>query len=253
MVLISGRLKVYKSAIRALPSSRRLTPTDLLTPDFLMEQSGPIQMYYAPHNEYLNASASVVITGITPGWTQMRAAYESAAASLAEGLGDAEVCMKSKKAASFAGPMRNNLINMLDELGLQTVLKLPTCRELFGQERTLLHTTSLLRFPVFVHGKNYTGASPALLSHALLRNRGLGFIREELALLDQRALIIPLGKAVEQTMRAAQKEGWLEGRHILWGFPHPSGANGHRVSQFRANFEQMRAAVHGLFRSPYHR
>jgi hypothetical protein len=41
-------------------------------------------------------------------------------------------------------------------------------------------------------------------------------------------LIIPLGKAVESVLEQFIKEGSISESQCLMGFPHPSGANGHR-------------------------
>lgn len=215
-----------------------------MTGNFRMERCGHIDMYYAPHNEYINTLASVVIIGITPGWTQMRTAYEAARAGLAKGMSDEEVCRIAKEAASYAGSMRQNLISMLDELRLNEKMGLPSCADLFERQRNLLHTTSVLRFPIFVRNKNYTGASPLLLANTFLRTKAIAYMKEELPLLDEKALVIPLGRAVEQVLHVMKEEGILNGQHCLWGFPHPSGANGHRFRQFEANRSLMLDRIH---------
>ncbi|MFM1653563.1 hypothetical protein ACI7RC_15830 [Brevibacillus sp. B_LB10_24] len=38
-------------------------------------------------------------------------------------------------------------------------------------------------------------------------------------------------------------------RQCLWGFPHPSGANGHRHQQFASNYPLMKNIVHRFFSS----
>ncbi|MDF1665313.1 MAG: hypothetical protein P1V97_26365, partial [Planctomycetota bacterium] len=43
---------------------------------------------------------------------------------------------------------------------------------------------------------------------------------------------VPLGKAASELVKHAAKVGNLNSDHCLFGFPHPSGANGHRKSQF---------------------
>nr|WP_157336547.1 hypothetical protein [Paenibacillus lutrae] len=225
--------------MRALPAHTSLTKAQLLTEEFLIERCGPADMYYAPHNEYMNRSAQVVIIGLTPGWTQMKAAFEEARRGLELGLTQEAISKAAKEEASFAGTMRHNLTGMLNTLGLHHYLGIPSCGELFLGHRNLLHTTSLLRYPVFIGEKNYTGSNPDLLTTAFLRERALAFLAEELSLLD-RPLIIPLGKKVEGVMHLARKEGILDPARCLWGFPHPSGANGHRLKQFNANLEEMR-------------
>ena len=76
--------------------------------------------------------------------------------------------------ASFKG-MRRDLAQWLDDLGLAAVLGLRSCSELFeDSHRALLHTTSAVRYPVFVRGRdgsltNYSGSSPEFVAHPWLR------------------------------------------------------------------------------------
>lgn len=237
-MLISNHLQHYKSAMLSLPQGTSLTKEELQVDKLLMERSGKIEMYYAPHNEYMNPVAKVMIIGLTPGFTQMRSAMQEAVAALQAGHSDEEVCRQAKEAARFAGSMRKTLIHMLDALKLHQYLSLTSCEELFQAEQTILHTTSLLRFPVFVDKKNYSGAHPNLLSNRWLSDYALSFIEDELNIL-RRALVIPLGKTVESMLQKLVNEGKLDPGRCLWGFPHPSGANGHRFKQFASHQENM--------------
>ena len=67
---LTNRFHEYRAAMLALPADRSLTKADLLVDEFLIERHGPIETYYAPHNEYVNLSARVVIVGITTGWNR---------------------------------------------------------------------------------------------------------------------------------------------------------------------------------------
>jgi hypothetical protein len=127
---------------------------------------------------------------------------------------------------------------MLDTLKLNHYLNLASCEELFQKHQTILHTTSLLRFPVFVDNKNYSGAQPHLLSNSFLRTYALSSLREELSILPH-ALIVPLGRTVEGMLELLMSAGELDKQRCLWGFPHPSGANGHKYKQFSSHQEQM--------------
>ncbi|MEK5182607.1 uracil-DNA glycosylase family protein [Paenibacillus odorifer] len=242
-MLLSNYLHQYKSAILSLPKGTVLTKEDLQVDKLLMERNGKVEMYYAPHNEYINPSAKVIIMGLTPGFTQMGLAIQEAIIGLEAGLPDEEVCRTAKEAARFAGSMRNTLIHMLDTLKLHQHLNLTSCEELFQQQQTILHTSSLLRFPVFVDKKNYSGTQPKLLSNSFLRAQALSSLREELNILS-RALIIPLGKTVESILQLLVSAGELDKQRCLWGFPHPSGANGHRYKQFASHQEQMMKILH---------
>ncbi|WP_028550613.1 uracil-DNA glycosylase family protein [Paenibacillus sp. UNC451MF] len=243
---ISNHFKKYKQAILRLPKDTVLTKEVLLVDDFLMERSGQLEMYYAPHNEYSNPSAKVVIVGLTPGWNQMRIAMQEARFGLEEGISDEEVCRKAKEAARFAGTMRNELIRMLDALELHRYLTILSCGALFHEQQRLLHSTSLLRYPVFVSKNNYSGTHPNLLSSEFLLKTALSFMLEELKPMKQ-ALIIPLGKRVEDVLQLLVREGRLDAEQCLWGFPHPSGANGHRHKQFAYHQEAMRNRIKALF------
>ncbi|HZS77792.1 MAG TPA: hypothetical protein VFA41_14355 [Ktedonobacteraceae bacterium] len=91
----------YSSKIAALPTHIPLSPSDLLTSQFLVEQAGRITIYYIPF-EVVNPAAKVMIVGITPGWTQMELAYRVARDGLRIGLSSFEVLRKVKATASFA-------------------------------------------------------------------------------------------------------------------------------------------------------
>ena len=75
---------------------------------------------------------------------------------------------QAKFTASFSGPIRANLCWMLDGIGLLQQFRVPSSSHLFESHRELLHTTFVLRYPVFVAGENYTGHTPNLLRHPTL-------------------------------------------------------------------------------------
>jgi hypothetical protein len=72
------------------------------------------------------------------------------------------------------------------------------------------------------------------------------YVRErlgpELSLIPE-ALVLPLGNAVESCLRMLIASGQLDEARCLFGFPHPSGANGHRVTHFRRNEDMRRAEI----------
>jgi hypothetical protein len=232
-------IKRFLPAIQTLPNHRQLAKQDIVTKEFLLKKEGTLEMYYAPHNEYINEKASVLIIGITPGWKQMKTAYEQLVNSLAAGDKLELALKKTKIAAGFAGSMRTNLTRMLDECGLPSILNLSASSELFGESRHLLHTTSLIKYPVFVNGKNYGGHQPKINRSALLQHYAHEVFPKELAQIAPPALIIPLGKTVEEVMQKLAIEQKLYGHTYVTGFPHPSGANGHRVKQFKQHQSQL--------------
>jgi hypothetical protein len=244
--MMTGHLDHYKPALLSLPDNRPFTKEDLLVDDFLMERSGQLEMYYSPHNEYVNLAAKVIIIGITPGWTQMKIAFQEARTLLGHGLPDEEVGKRAKQAARFAGSMRRNLITMLNRLELHHVLNISSCEDLFGAEEHLLHSTSLLPYPLFLSRNNYTGSHPNLLSNPFLRHTALSLLGEQLQGLTP-SLIIPLGKTVDEVLHVMEHEGKIDARRCLWGFPHPSGVNAHRHRQLESKYGTMKMTIQSLF------
>lgn len=242
----STQLQRYKQAILSLPKGTVFIKEELLTDPFLVDREGKLEMYYAPHNEYVNPSAQVVIVGLTPGWAQMRIAIQEARMGLEEGLSDEDVCRRAKEAARFAGTMRTELIRMLDALELHRHLNIFSSEALFHVDQKLLHSTSLLRYPVFVDMKNYSGTNPNLLSSPFLMEKVLASMKDELEIMNH-ALVIPLGKRVEDVLQLLVEKGKLNAEQCLWGFPHPSGANGHRHKQFALQKEAMSKRLESYF------
>lgn len=241
-MLLKNAYQTYKLAMESLPLNKKYSKEQLLVDEFKMLSFEKMAMYYSPHNEYINPSAKILVVGITPGWNQMRIAYEEARACLNLELPQEEILCRAKHAARLAGTIRSNLIEMLDELGLHEYLLIPSANVLFDEECKLLHTTSVLRYPVFVDGRNYSGSHPDLLSVPFFHDYACSALLEEIKLLDA-PLVVPLGKSVENILMYLAKRGDVNYEDCLWGFPHPSGANGHRKKQFRQNYEAMRTAL----------
>lgn len=235
-----GLFPRFKAAILDLPPEGELTREQLLSDDFAVAQSGRFEVFYAPF-DYVNPNARIMIVGVTPGWTQMEAAFVEARAALASGSSDEEALKRVKRAAAFAGSIRTNLVSMLDDIGVATALGISSTSELFGvQEEHLLQATSMLRYPIFNEGKNYSGTPP--VSSAPLLVEQLNSFRTELSVVGS-ALIVPLGKSVTAVMSDLVKAGLLDARRCLFGLPHPSGANAHRPKQFADNRKLLSTAV----------
>lgn len=220
---------------------------DILIERFELYNKGNMKIYYAPHNEITNNKAKVFIVGITPEWTQTSIAYKTAQSGLLEGLDFNQIKMRCKKNSRFAGSMRKNLIEMLDGLKLNEKLHLESCIELFKDMDYLLHTTSLIPYPVFINNKNYTGSSPKIMENEVLYGYVKRYFYEEANLLSG-ALVIPLGKAVEEILVQMIKENLLKREQCLLGFPHPSGANGHRKKQFQENKKELTGLINNFFK-----
>ena len=195
---------------------------------FLLKKDKNIEIYFAPF-DYINSKAKIVIVGITPGLQQMLQSYEV--------INQGKSLKEVKDLSSFKGSMRTGLIKYLDELKINDILKIKSCESLFNKNSRYLHTTSLVKYPVFDKGKNYSGAN--ILKKKIL----LDFIEknflEELKTL-KKSIIIPLGNTVSSTIEYLNNKYDLKLRCFLKGFPHPSGANARKNIQFKENKRNMK-------------
>jgi len=229
---------MFENYCKKIKSLDAFEKKDILNKEFELFCENNMKIYYAPHNEIINENAKVFIVGITPGWTQTSIAYKTAHEGLVKKLDYNSIKKECKKNSRFAGSMRKNLIEMLDELNLNKKLNIDTCLKLFGDEDNLLHTTSIIPHPVFINNKNYTGSNPKILDNEILRAYLEKYFYKEVEKLPN-ALIIPLGKAVEEILEIMISEELVRREQCLLGFPHPSGANGHRKKQFESNKENL--------------
>lgn len=188
-----------------------------------------IEVCYAPF-EYLNPQARVVIVGITPGRTQMLTAVKEARRHIDHGSDASTTLQAAKRSAGFSGAIRPNLVGLLDSVGLQRWLGIPSCDALFGTAAHLMQTASVLRNPVFVGGKNYNGA-PNMTRNPLLREQLQTHFGEDVRAF-QKAIFIPLGDKVTEALHFLADQGRLERDRVLDGLPHPSGANAERIAYF---------------------
>ena len=236
----------FADSIRSLPPLARYGHEHLCTATFRLYSDRRIELFYAPF-DFVNKLAKVAVIGITPGFQQMEIAFRAARTALVSGKTDVEASRQAKAAAAFAGRMRRNLISMLGDIRLHRWLGLPDPASLFSGHLSLVHTTSAIRYPVFVHGANYTGHAPPILRHPVLRAIVFEVLCPELAEVPG-ALLIPLGKAVEECLCALVSAGLLGRERCLLGFPHPGGGNGHRIGQFELNMDRLKTEAAGWFR-----
>jgi hypothetical protein len=200
------------------------------SPELVLDQEGPIRIVYAPF-DYVQTGAKLVVVGITPGLTQTINALSAAREATRNGLGLADALAAAKLTASFSGgAMRNNLVNMLDAIGVAEHFKVKSTSEMFRSGSTAVHFTSALRYPVFVDGKNYNG-TPEMLTTPILRKQIDTHLSEEARLLPD-AIWLPLGPKAAAAVAHLAARGLLAPNRILTGMPHPSGANAERVAVF---------------------
>ncbi|MCK2000469.1 hypothetical protein MZM54_03560 [[Brevibacterium] frigoritolerans] len=232
-----SKFNQFKDLIQSLPS---LSEENILSEKFLLEkdEKKQLEIYYAPF-EYVNERAKVVIVGITPGIKQMMPSFSTVFNYKIQTVDDDEILSQVKNNSSFEGPTRKNLVQMLDELGLHEYLNLSSTNELFNEASHLVHTTSVITYPVFHRGGNYSGSTLNILKTELLKKYVTSQFATELSDMDN-PLIIPLGVKVSRVFDYLVERQILNPNLILNGFPHPSGSNArYRKNQFEANKEQM--------------
>ncbi|UYZ38595.1 hypothetical protein OD350_13275 [Clostridium beijerinckii] len=239
----------YKDRIKKLPVKDKYNKNELLINDFLIDKKEELEIYYSPHNEYINLDARVFIVGITPGFQQMSTAIATARRELENSDNIKEIQYKCKKAGRFSGSLRKNLIDMLDKIELNKSLKIENCSQLFEEKDYLLHTFSLIPYPVFVQRKNYSGHTPKLIKSEFLMKYIYENFIYELRLLNNldKILIVPLGRSVEEVLYKLCENKIINEKQILKGFPHPSGANVNRLVQLEENKEKMINTVRNNF------
>ena len=223
----SSRFSQFAPLMSELPDAAFGSPA-MLDSRLVLAREGRLTIAYAPF-DHIEQGARLVLVGLTPGHQQMVAALRAAREALRMGTGYAEAAARAKRTASFAGPMRRNLADMLDHLGLARWLGAGSCAEMWDREG-FVHFTSALRYPVFIDGKNYSG-QPNLLRTPLLRGFVETTLSEEVRHL-QHALFVPLGEGAAAALLHLVKRGQLARERVLDGLPHPSGANAERIAYF---------------------
>src|SRR6056300_864034 len=213
--------------INLIKSLKKINKITVINNKFLISKNDNVKIYYAPF-DYINSKAKIAIVGITPGLQQMTQSFQA--------IKDGKSLKEVKDLSSFKGSMRTTLIKYMDELKINKILKIKTCESLFNIDSKYLHTTSLVKYPVFDKGKNYSGAN--ILKKKIL----LEFIEEnflkELKILKN-SIIIPLGNTVSSTIDYLNTKHQLNLKCFLKGFPHPSGLNVRKNILFDENKKGM--------------
>jgi hypothetical protein len=213
--------------LNQIRSLKKINKSTITNKNFLIKREDNIEIYYAPF-DYINSKAKIMIVGITPGLQQMLQSFEA----VNEGRSLKEV----KDLSSFKGGMRTTLIKYLDALNINKKLKIKSCESLFNINSKYLHSTSLIKYPVFDKGRNYSGSG--LLKKKILLDFLEAHFVKELKKLDK-TIIVPLGNTVSSTIDYLNNEFKLNLKCFLKGFPHPSGLNVRKDIQFKENKVRM--------------
>lgn len=220
-------LATYADYLRTLGAP---LPQGQPLPDRLRVASeGRLATYFAPF-DYVNPKARVVLVGITPGLQQAVNALNAARSALQRGASVTDAAREAKTTGSFSGPMRRNLVDMLNHVGVARWLGLGSCDALFTDSANFVHFTSMLRYPMFVDGKDYSG-NPAPLSTPFLQRQLEQVLLAELRQLPD-AVFVPLGPKVAEVIAWAASKSAVNPSRVLDGMPHPSGANAERIAYF---------------------
>jgi len=223
-------IDTFAERLAALPDD--LCEEQIIRPELLLWARGPLAIYYVPF-ERVNPAAKVLLVGLTPGRQQMWHASMAAARALREGLAIPDVLNSASMNGSFAGSMRANLVTMLDGIGVAACLGLSSTELIWTRQDAahLVGSTSALLHPVFLNGKNYSGGNPSFSEEPILSAFVDQVLAADLAFVPE-ALVIPLGKAVTEAVNRIASADQIDALRVLLGFPHPSGANGHRKRQY---------------------
>ena len=218
----------YLDEIARLDLARIATPAQI-PPSFLLAREGRYSVHYIPF-EHVNARARLVIVGIAPGFVQWKNAMAEAQRQLAAGAPQEALLRAARLTGAFSGAIRPNFVALLDAIGMQRWLGIASCASLFGAHADLVHIGAILRHPVFVDDRNYSG-SPGMAKVPFLRDQVLRYFAQEAAQLPD-ALYIPMGASVAEGLDWLAGLGLIRRERILHGLPHPSGANAERVAYF---------------------
>lgn len=203
---------------------------DPMASRLLINTQGAYQTFYAPF-DHVNRDAKVVICGITPGKQQAMNALEEARKCLLKGDSHDVAQQMAKKTASFSGKMRSSLVEMLNYIGVDELLGITNCVDLFGAHSRLAHFTSALRNPVFRSGKDY-GGNPSLVKQPALLEQVDVVLGGELRALGGDCIYVPLGDEVSKAFLHLESKGVIKSSQVLHGMPHPSQNNIERILYF---------------------
>jgi hypothetical protein len=195
----------------------------------LIDREGDLAAYYAPF-DWVNPQARLVVMGITPGRTQAVNALTRAQAELRAGATAEQALVAAKRAGAFSGPMRSNLVSMLNKVGVNRWLGVECCELLFESRPELWQTSSVLPFPVFRAGENYNG-TPKITSTPFLRRMVVDHF-VPLARTLPNAMLLPLGPVPATVLNWLVDEGLLPKTRVLPGLLHPSAASNERIQYF---------------------
>lgn len=223
----------YRKFGPVMESMARLDKTDMDQLLLAREPETGLVEYYSAHTDWMDPDARVVFIGICPGFEQMKLSFDLVLEYSSQP--EEEVLRTAKIHARFGKSMRRNLIALANRTNLPDLLGIQDCADLFEPDCHLMDNTALLPYPVFRQGKNYTGHAPKISKSPMLTEICERQLKKILNTYPD-AVFIPLGKCVDEQLILS---GAIPEERIIHGFPHPSGANGHRFRQLEENLDSI--------------
>jgi hypothetical protein len=210
-------------------------------PSLHIANDGDLDVYFSPF-EHVNRNAKIVLVGMSPGGTQAKNANVAAQNALKDGKSLDQAGKIAKETGSFSGALRNNLVALLDNIGVSEKIGIESAISLFNENSTLLHSTSVFRYPTLLKGKPISSAKNGL-KQPLLKDMIDTCLAEECKLLGKDTLYVPLGQGVGEVLLYLAERGVISSSQILIGLPHPSGANAERISYFLGRKERSKLST----------
>ena len=100
-------------------------------PSLHIANGGDLDVYFSPF-EYVNTNAKIVLVGMSPGGTQAQNANIAAKNALKDGKSLDEAGKIAKETGSFSGALRNNLVALLDNIGVSEKIGIESAISLFN-------------------------------------------------------------------------------------------------------------------------
>lgn len=179
---------------------------------------------YAPF-DWINDRADIILLGVTPGLRQATDSLVTLRDELAAGASIEKAAESAKASASFKG-MRDLASKLMDSLGLDQVFGVASCKELFEAQAHRVHSTSVLRYPVFKKGKNFSG-DKRIMKRPMMRAMVEEYLVPELASLPG-TWVVPFGSSALAVLDDLSERGLIDPERVLGGVLHPGGQQWNR-------------------------
>jgi hypothetical protein len=228
----SIQLSDYRKALQLLDSKKDNSPAESSL-KLWQQDTKKLSCFYAPF-DHVNRQADIIIAGITPGRTQMNRSINALKLAM-DSEQDINTALKSvKQHASLSGSMRPRIVEMLNRLGYAKLLDIECCSSLWAEHNHRVHFCSVLKYPIFVGGKDYCG-QPKLFNTPELQQLLFEEFVHDISTINPKAVIVPLGEMVAAVLTTLHQQGHIQQQLTTFqnkvvAPPHPSGANAESIA-----------------------